>query len=44
MKSRTVVPGRAEGASPEPITTFLSMTALTVVMDSGPAGYARVPE
>jgi hypothetical protein len=45
-----VIPGRAEGASPESITQSfgewhdLPNNDGSVVMDSGPAGFARVPE
>jgi len=48
---RFVIPGRAEGASPESMTTdrakedaVADNVPNVVVMDSGPAGSARVPE
>jgi hypothetical protein len=51
MTTLVVIPGRREAASPESIITILeepfgwsSFVGHAGVMDSGPAGFARVPE
>jgi hypothetical protein len=44
MPPNAVIPGRPEGANPESTSVTFSMAGPALVMDSGPASFARVPE